>query len=643
MRLRWVLLAAILASAAFPAAASAVITASNIDTPASGRIMLGNGSTTKVHGTTTGTGNVDLMCRFSPYSEDDRLLLSNVTVVNNVFTVYLPQSSFRTGTCSMHAVPAGAPTPGDLSPFTGPVITSDFNAQYWVAGGPNGGTLQDYYLAEQGPQAYNDLDSVDSCGLCDTRLLTNAAAGYNSNFLWFGNAAMYDAGTQGMNFFNYITIDGHNALFASGRNDANYLASPFPAATFSIAVDPATRDVTITEDQDATRCPDDTLPPTAARCPSFIMLGVHLHRVIHITTGGTVTNVVDTFSSTDGAAHALSLAYDQYQDEGGHGAGTYQPSYQFPWAGAAFAIHDYPDTIGPAPSAPATIYVRDNSTAADGDTYYPQGSITASPAPTGATFHRTNDFTLNFAPIVPAGGSSTIQQTFTIANTQAAVAALASAAEDAQSPPSVAISSPANGATVASSPVTVSGTATDNKGVTSLTVNGIAVAPGAGGGFSVPVALNPGANTITATASDAAGNRTSASVAVTYTPPPPVKPVVVTPAFTILSSRVSKTGVITEKVRTTPGVLKALARLQSAIAAAKKKRTTTTYGTAQVTARSAGTVTITIKPSSAAKRALNARRTLKVKVTITLSPSGGGKAVSHTTKTLTVKLPRKKR
>jgi RHS repeat-associated protein len=71
--------------------------------------------------------------------------------------------------------------------------------------------------------------------------------------------------------------------------------------------------------------------------------------------------------------------------------------------------------------------------------------------------------------------------------------------------PVIAVTSPGDGAIVPSSPVTVTGTVTDQT-ATTLTVNGTPTPLGAGGSFSASVALVSGANTITLVATDAATN-----------------------------------------------------------------------------------------------------------------------------------------
>jgi hypothetical protein len=81
--------------------------------------------------------------------------------------------------------------------------------------------------------------------------------------------------------------------------------------------------------------------------------------------------------------------------------------------------------------------------------------------------------------------------------------------------PSVGISSPANGAVVGATPITVTGTASANSGVSSVTVNGVA-ATLSGSNWTASVPLTTGQNTITATATSNDGATAQASEGVTY-------------------------------------------------------------------------------------------------------------------------------
>jgi len=96
------------------------------------------------------------------------------------------------------------------------------------------------------------------------------------------------------------------------------------------------------------------------------------------------------------------------------------------------------------------------------------------------------------------------------------------------SPPTVAITSIEDGATVTSASLLVSGTATDkgkgNNGIAYVTVNGLPASNGAASGadtanWSAIVPLHSGLNTIIALASDTVNNIAETEVTVTYNPP----------------------------------------------------------------------------------------------------------------------------
>jgi hypothetical protein len=90
--------------------------------------------------------------------------------------------------------------------------------------------------------------------------------------------------------------------------------------------------------------------------------------------------------------------------------------------------------------------------------------------------------------------------------------------------PTIAISAPTSGATYATTatPLTVSGSASDNVGVTQVTwansAGGSGTATGTTSWSVTGIALQPGSNVITVTARDAANNVATATLTVTYTP-----------------------------------------------------------------------------------------------------------------------------
>ena len=94
--------------------------------------------------------------------------------------------------------------------------------------------------------------------------------------------------------------------------------------------------------------------------------------------------------------------------------------------------------------------------------------------------------------------------------------------------PTLVISSPINGQTFTSSPITVSGTASDSgrgdSGIISVTVNATRASSDTASGSDTAswfssVSLSSGANTLTVVATDSANNPVTSSIIVTYNPP----------------------------------------------------------------------------------------------------------------------------
>ena len=83
-------------------------------------------------------------------------------------------------------------------------------------------------------------------------------------------------------------------------------------------------------------------------------------------------------------------------------------------------------------------------------------------------------------------------------------------------PPTLTVSSLADGSYTNKVTLNVSGVATDASGIASVTVNGQAVTLGADGSFSTALTLSAGANTVTIVATDKAGNKNTVTRTITY-------------------------------------------------------------------------------------------------------------------------------
>jgi hypothetical protein len=116
--------------------------------------------------------------------------------------------------------------------------------------------------------------------------------------------------------------------------------------------------------------------------------------------------------------------------------------------------------------------------------------------------------------------------------------------------PAVTITGPTSSATHARSatPMTVSGTASDNVGVTQVTWandrGGSGTASGTTSWSATGVALQTGANVITITARDAAGNTANDTLTVTYTPPDTTGPTVAIDSPTTASNYTNTTSTV---------------------------------------------------------------------------------------------------
>ncbi len=82
-------------------------------------------------------------------------------------------------------------------------------------------------------------------------------------------------------------------------------------------------------------------------------------------------------------------------------------------------------------------------------------------------------------------------------------------------PPTLILNYPTNGSIVTTSTITVAGIATDDTGVTNLTVNDNPVILGSNDSFTTTVSLTSGVNTITVVATDTTGNIATETVTVT--------------------------------------------------------------------------------------------------------------------------------
>jgi hypothetical protein len=435
--------------------------------------------------------------------------------------------------CHFRAVQSGN-DPTDVSPFTGPWAGVSESDSYLISGGPNDGTKYDFFADLWQRSGHVEYDSVSNCGISEMEIMSPLSR-QSSGSSWDCSAVLSSSDPQAnAPGRSEIEVDGTQAygayaannLFSGGPNSADNTG--FQALTSSVSQNAATGDGLITEEQSFVACPGGpgNYPANAGNCsPDFADTGVKLSRTYAQSDDGRSVLVTDSWSSTDGSAHQLKLHYD-------NGLSGCCDSPQWGMQG------NEPGAVAPGevadgfPSGPGSVTGRVSTTAVP-SVQYPAFSMTWDTAPDQARFFQAaccpsgalrflSDYTLT----VPETGAKVMRFAYTNSPTQAGADAEATRSRDAFGAPTVTITTPANGSTVNTATVNVGGSALDNVGVASLVVNGTPVTPAADGTYSVPVALAAGANALTATVKDAAGNTATATGSVTYTPTPATTPAV---------------------------------------------------------------------------------------------------------------------
>jgi hypothetical protein len=513
---------------ALPAAAEAIVPASEVTAPGGSPVYLyGEGESMLTVSGRANMGKVELRC-YTAASEYLRLEPKpgkhSVPVSGEAFSATVPQSELPAAPCQLRAVPIeskAALPPGVETEFKGPlVVASKFDAL---------GTGDFYGVSDTLAGSFIFRDAGDY-GL---ESLLYSTAAHADQKLFFGDAdlsalvpeAARPSALQvdGATAYPPATAEGVEAELSEKAGET-VTVSGRPAANVSESFNEASRQLSVREEDPLVRCwPNPAFPATREGCSAFVTTGVTLVRTLVSGAEDHVALLTDTWRSSDGAAHAVSARYYMEQaDESNEGA------FEFPGQGA-FATVNAGETRT-LPAGAGTILYKERASVPDaGDGVTPQGAIVYDAPPTAALTVATgstegrpeDDLEMPYQRAVPAGGAtSTLRMTFVQGFSMDDVRALAAGALSSYYP-SVSIAAPANGSLIRSpsSTVTVSGSAADAIRLSSLAVDGRAVAVGAGGAWSAALALAPGANTITATATNQSGLSASASVTATYLPP----------------------------------------------------------------------------------------------------------------------------
>ena len=325
-----------------------------------------------------------------------------------------------------------------------------------------------------------------------------------------------------------LQIDGLNA-YVPGAIPTLTSQPGFIPITYGALWNAAHDSVAISETDAPMICdPPATFPPTSTTCPSLRDSGIRIQQTTVLLPGGQVARVTQKFTSVDGRAHSIDALFGQSVSAPPPPAGSTggSPGFEFPGQ-TSFATHAKPDAFTQFPAGPSSIIVISDAGGFLPATSNPIGAITYSRPPQSADFITatgalTATMLMHYSDPLPANGTVVYDWSFSQASSSSALATLEQVERDRFGSPSVTIRNPRNGTLITSNKdqVRVQGSVSDSVGVSSLNVNGQGVIVQAGGIFGAWVTLRPGVNTITATATNVAGNTGTASVTAIYHLPP---------------------------------------------------------------------------------------------------------------------------
>jgi hypothetical protein len=534
--------------------------------------------------------------------------------------------------CVLRAVPDGdgSAHPPDASgdSFSGPLMYESWGSPDKDGSGNTIGF--DYQTLQPGGQW--ELTAAGSEGIEDSSLFEPGTLAQTTGLFF----------AQGYLNNNAVKIDGTEADVAS--YDA--VSTGVPPIQATETLDPTTGAMTLTDREELVRCATDA-------CTSYTTAGVELDRTWTTSNDAAVVNQTDSWRSTDGASHPLVVSYPIGTEDNGAPA-----AYLFPGSSAFrnYAVNDAP----PLPGGPGTVFSKQNGTTPDaGDGTHPQGAVTYASKPDADSFSTSDESTGNFSQwdarysrTIPATGALTLRFSYAQAFALSDLKSMA-AQSVAGFAPSLAITSPANGSSSATPNVTVAGTASGDAGIASVTVNGSSATVNGSGAWSAPLTLAPGANTVTAVATDNDGITSQKQVTLTYTPPASPPP----PAPTAHLSLAGAPHVLTNGVSfrlscasadcsgaatlTATEVLKVTQKLTGISSRLQKKTVKVSH--VSFSLKAGAQKTVTVRLNSLGRKLLKRFKRLPLKLSVTLMPTSGGKAQTVATKKVTIKTKKRRR
>lgn len=454
--------------------------------------------------------------------------------------------------CRILALPPG-PAPDDVASFSGPLSFGAERELTTVGGiGPNAALVKGLRFSSGAARMNAELADVAGGGAPSA--LTPVDSGgdvpRHAETVWLTGAALPATTAAAGETRAGVQVDGIDAFSpgaAAALHTASATASGLPGIDVErLDVDPITRDVELVTVEPFVTCGAANVTAAEAdetSCPELHGSGVALRRSVLLRPVARSVEVRDRWVSTDGREHSLDTLYEH-----AHSAASVMPGQRFPWVdGGNWIARVAGDEVVPPAGRVATLFVRRQpDTGPSLIPAYTEGSLTISPRPDALRFTGGGRFEIAHRRTVPAAGALGIEHRFTVGTDRAELEAQAAEMEQrARAGLAIAITSATQVSGYDPSYV-VSGVAVTSGGARSLVVNDRPVALRADGSWSATMQLAPGANPLTASVTDHAGDSASTAGSVTFSPGPAQS--------TIVSGAVRK-GVLNVRLRcqTLPG------------------------------------------------------------------------------------------
>jgi hypothetical protein len=442
-----------------------------------------------------------------------RTVATSVPVSTGAFSTSapIPAGKGNPPTCRLRALPSGvSPSSAYVASYAGPIV--DLNVWDYV-GAPS--TTTDFQVEAGHGTGDARADSFNQCAVPEMRTAQPDLRVLGGSYGCFAYVGTDAAGTH-----MQITVDGH-PVYATW--DQKKFSVPGAQPTRVSVSQSKGGIVTWRQTDQLLRCASDTFPPTSGSCDTSKPSGVSLRRVgTYGAADGHQVQLDDAFISTDGKKHKVRVSYQSAYAVPPSG----EAGLRIPGHGSSFTTLPAGATVGGLPKGAATLLVRSNKYADEGDQRASTLALTWSRSVAGVDVD-SSDGTVFGIPFtgavkVPKNGIGHLRLVLSQSVLTSQARALATAAERAMVA-APRVTSPAGGV--------VKGRSTTVKGVvkaganglpTSVTVNGHAakLKPNKSGSkatYSVTFTESLGKHTLTVVAEDLSGNTRTTKVAVRNT------------------------------------------------------------------------------------------------------------------------------